>query len=65
MHAMVIETSGLTRYRNGVPAVNDLGMSRRIEDLFDRIDPGPTAHRRFGTYSTGMKQHLGRKEEST
>jgi len=60
----LVETAGLYPYLSGrenMKVVADLAgvPHSRIDPVLDEVDLASSAHRRFGTYSTGMKQRLG------
>jgi ABC-2 type transport system ATP-binding protein len=60
----LVESTALYPYLSGrenLKVVADLaGVPRsRIDSVLDEVDLTSGAHRRFGTYSTGMKQRLG------
>jgi ABC-2 type transport system ATP-binding protein len=60
----LVESAGLYPYLSGrenLKVVADLaGVAHsRIDPVLDTVDLTSSAHRRFGTYSTGMKQRLG------
>ena len=60
----LVETAGLYPYLSGrenMKVVADLAgvPHSRIDPVVDEVDLASSAHRRFGTYSTGMKQRLG------
>jgi ABC-2 type transport system ATP-binding protein len=60
----LVESAGLYPYLSGrenLKVVADLAgvPHARIGPVLDEVDLRASAHRRFGTYSTGMKQRLG------
>ncbi len=60
----LIESPGFYPYLSGrenLRVVADLAgvNQRRVDEVLDVVELGTRAHRKFGTYSTGMKQRLG------
>jgi ABC-2 type transport system ATP-binding protein len=60
----LIESPGFYPYLSGrenLRVVADLASvaHRRVEEVLDIVELSSRAHRKFGTYSTGMKQRLG------
>jgi hypothetical protein len=60
----LVESAALYPYlsdRENLKVVADLAgvPQSRIDPVLDEVDLTLVAHRRFGTYSTGMKQRLG------
>jgi ABC-2 type transport system ATP-binding protein len=60
----LIESPGFYPYLSGrenLKVVADLAgvKQKRVEEVLDIVELGTRAHRKFGTYSTGMKQRLG------
>jgi ABC-type multidrug transport system ATPase subunit len=60
----LIESPGFYPYLSGrenLRVVADLGSvdHKRVDEVLDIVELSSRAHRKFGTYSTGMKQRLG------
>ena len=60
----LIESPGFYPYLSGrenLRVVADLASvkQKRVDQVLDIVELGSRAHRKFGTYSTGMKQRLG------
>jgi ABC-2 type transport system ATP-binding protein len=60
----LIESPGFYPYLSGrenLRVVADLGSvdQKRVDEVLDIVELSSRAHRKFGTYSTGMKQRLG------
>jgi len=60
----LIESPGFYPYLSGrenLRVVADLASigQKRVNEVLDIVELGSRAHRKFGTYSTGMKQRLG------
>jgi ABC-type multidrug transport system ATPase subunit len=60
----LIESAAFYPYLSGrenLKVVADLASvnSKRVEEVLDVVELSSRAHRKFGTYSTGMKQRLG------